>query len=1115
MTNDSAGPNPIDANGLCLLSLDGGGVRGLSTLYILQRIMLQLSLERDDGIVLKPCDVFDLIGGTSTGGLIAIMLGRLEMGIDECILAYTQLMSSVFGEKLNNIPVDWSGNIRGRYDSQRLKAAIEHVIEKAGAAPGDLMDDGTQRRCRTFVCTTAKDTLQVTRLRSYPAPNKDTLPATICEAALATSAATGCFESVTIGHRQFVDGAFGANNPVEEVEEEAADIWCTTSRDLKPLVKCFLSVGTGCHHRTPIDDNIFKFSKTLVTLAIKPESTQRRFMARWSNELKEKRIFRFDVDQGLQDVHMTEYEKRSLIESVTHDYLHNATQKGRIRDCILNLAGKEGKTNVEFDLIMQEYEARVLRMHVLKNLHSVKNPFLLNKAPCWAVPFERNPRFVDREELLGKLKRRLFAQGQSQRIGIFGLGGVGKTQIVLELAYRTKEMYSDCAVMWLPAVDVEALQQAYLEVARQLRIDHFDPDKEDVKGVVQRHLSQPHSGRWLLIIDNADDIDMWTDGGPNSISIGLRSFLPKSDQGVIIFTTRSTRVAQYLASANTIEIPEMDETKALELLTNSLMNKNLLQDTDSTRKLLERLTYLPLAIVQAASFVNENNTDIASYVRLLDGQGQEAIDLLSEEFEDEGRYKSIRNPIATTWLTSFMQIRQKEPLAADCLAFMACINAKDIPVCLLPVPEGVERTKAIGILSSYSFIHTSQAGSRVEMHRLVHLATRNWLRSANSLQQWQARSLIIVNEHFPFPDVVKRYEWRAAIPHALQVLQSTPTEPSTGERAHLTHIVASCHALDGRYKDAEELFLQSAECSEKMFGPDDWRTLRNRSSLAYAYQTMGHLQKSIQMFEEVLEAHQRIGGLDNPAGMDAMAKLASAYRLSGNLPRAEELGNRVVKYYLNVLGSESRCTLEAIFNMTLIYYAQGRLSDAEKLAQQSLFIMRKSLDPDNPLTISAITCLADIYMQRGRLREAEELYTEGLERGRRINGPAHPITIRDLHQLAMSAKLQGRHSEALALMTECCQLKEQVLGTDHFQTVQSFVLIESWTTTKSLTSRMRSRFSSMERSAVMLTRRQQYPRVEVLGGLYKARRQPKDDSLIREIKKAISDDHVSKHMLSD
>jgi predicted acylesterase/phospholipase RssA len=275
------------------------------------------------------------------------MLGRLEMDIDECILAYTELMESVFSQKINKVPVDWSGNILSQYDSKKLKAAIENVITRAGLSPTDLMDDGKHRRSKVFVCTTSKETLQITRLRSYPVPNENTLPATICQAALATSAATRFFDPVSIGNYQFVDGAFGANNPIEEVEEEAADIWCTTSRDLRPLVKCFISVGTGNPAPVPHNDNLLNFlSKTLVRMATKPESTERRFMARWSNEVEGRRYFRFNVEQGLEQVQMTEFEKQGVIESATYGYLHQSSQKSRVRDCIMNLSDKKGKSLV-------------------------------------------------------------------------------------------------------------------------------------------------------------------------------------------------------------------------------------------------------------------------------------------------------------------------------------------------------------------------------------------------------------------------------------------------------------------------------------------------------------------------------------------------------------------------------------------------------------------------------------------------------------------------------------------------------------------------------------------------------------------------------------------------
>jgi predicted acylesterase/phospholipase RssA len=165
---------------------------------------------------------------------------------------------------------------------------------------------------------------------------------TICEAALATSAATKFFDPVFLGDRQFVDGAFGANNPVEEVEEEACDIWCPATRNLQDLTKCLISIGTGHAGKQALDDNLFKFlSKTLVRMATKPAGVERRFMARWRRECTEKRCFRFNVEEGLENVHMADYQKRSLIETATHDYLHHPMQKSLIRDCMLNLARKK------------------------------------------------------------------------------------------------------------------------------------------------------------------------------------------------------------------------------------------------------------------------------------------------------------------------------------------------------------------------------------------------------------------------------------------------------------------------------------------------------------------------------------------------------------------------------------------------------------------------------------------------------------------------------------------------------------------------------------------------------------------------------------------------------
>ena len=194
----------------------------------------------------------------------------------------------------------------------------------------------------SFVCTADRDIKDIVRLRSYSLPGEPDIRATICEAALATSAATTFFDPVSIGNRSFADGGLGANNPVDEVEGEASNIWCAESGDLKPLVKCFISIGTGNPGKTSFEDGMMKFlGQTLVAIATETENTERKFIARWAKHFDEGRYFRFNVDQGLQNIGLDEYKSQGAIEAATGGYLTHTAQKFRMRDCVQNLSQKQ------------------------------------------------------------------------------------------------------------------------------------------------------------------------------------------------------------------------------------------------------------------------------------------------------------------------------------------------------------------------------------------------------------------------------------------------------------------------------------------------------------------------------------------------------------------------------------------------------------------------------------------------------------------------------------------------------------------------------------------------------------------------------------------------------
>src|SRR5215469_4382388 len=359
------------------------------------------------------------------------------------------------------------------------------------------------------------------------------------------------------------------------------------------------------------------------------------------------------------------------------------------------------------------------------------------------MPFERSPLFTGRESELEKLENMLFQSSHTTKIAIRGLGGVGKTQLAIELVYQVMEKYRNCSVFWIPATDSESLYQAYLAAARKLDIPGWAEQGADVIGLVQRYLSQETAGQWLLVFDNADDVEMWIGkSGSEQRSGGLLNCLPRSTQGSIIFTTRDRKIAVKLAQQNVVEVLELNKDAAKQLLRKRLVIPELTDDDTNAEALLEQLTYLPLAIVQASAYINANGISIADYVSLLQDQEDNIIDLLSEDFEDDERYNTIKNPVATTWLISFERIMQRDRLAAEYLSFMACVESKDIPLSLLPDgPSRKKKTDAIGTLDAYSFITRRSGNLSLDLHRLVHLATRNWLREKGLMTEWAAKAI--------------------------------------------------------------------------------------------------------------------------------------------------------------------------------------------------------------------------------------------------------------------------------------------------------------------------------------------------------------------------------------
>jgi hypothetical protein len=273
--------------------------------------------------------------------LIAIMLGRLQMTVDDCITAYITLSARVFQKKRHRLTL--KGDVQGRFDSEELERAIKDMVKEPNLPREALLKDAPTAKCKVFVCATSSETGDIVRLRSYRSPRGRDRDLKIWEAARATSAASGFFDSITAGAfgESFVDGATGANNPVHEVWNEAQDLWPSPS--FEENVRCLVSIGTGVPSLTPFKGSLIGIFEVLKKIATETQKTAERFSREKAKLGNEGRYHRFDVVRGLENVGLEEKEKLSEIVAASDRYIESEAVFRQMKICAERMAGSDGQ----------------------------------------------------------------------------------------------------------------------------------------------------------------------------------------------------------------------------------------------------------------------------------------------------------------------------------------------------------------------------------------------------------------------------------------------------------------------------------------------------------------------------------------------------------------------------------------------------------------------------------------------------------------------------------------------------------------------------------------------------------------------------------------------------
>jgi tetratricopeptide (TPR) repeat protein len=548
--------------------------------------------------------------------------------------------------------------------------------------------------------------------------------------------------------------------------------------------------------------------------------------------------------------------------------------------------------------------------------------------------------------------------------------------------------------------------------------------------LVKAWLERKERGRLLMVIDNADDIQLFfgqhnrlANAGSSSYEKSLGQYLPECSHGAILVTTRNKQTGSRLAKGNRpVEVGRMDEDETAQLLRARLGGIDAASDESAA--LSSRLEHLPLALVQAAAFIQENTITISHYLRLLDEREQNVIDLLSEEFETDGRDSETPRAVAETWILSLDQIQRQNIFAGELLSLMSLFDRQAIPVEFLSrysKQQGQEQrgeiqlTKALGVLKAFCFVVEDKDG-RFDMHRLVQLVTQRWLDRKRTMDRFAEQALSVVSQAYPYGHYENRAICSALLPHVYAVLRlvSTGSKDERLARASLLHCVAGFFSYRGQWNEAERFQLQARGLRREVLREEHHDTLSSMADLASTYANQGRWKEAELLEVQVMETRKRVLGSEHPDTLSSMANLASTYANQGRWKEADRL-------YVQVM--ETRKT---------------------KMFVQVMETCKTKLGAYHPDTLTSMVNLASRYRKQGRWEEVESLEVQVMEARKRVLGEEHPSTLTSMANLAHTWKSQDRLEDALDLMKTCFHQQQQVLGRDHPDTVSTLSILTEW-----------------------------------------------------------------------
>jgi Tfp pilus assembly protein PilF len=630
----------------------------------------------------------------------------------------------------------------------------------------------------------------------------------------------------------------------------------------------------------------------------------------------------------------------------------------------------------------------------------------------------RNPVFTGRAGALADLAGKL-AGGPVAVVAVRGLGGVGKSQLALEYAHRERASGRYRVAGWVRADSAVTVAEDLAALSPLLGLPPDATVGERAEAVVATL-----GGRedWLVVFDNAHR--------PSE----LRGWLP-GGAGHVLITSRDRAWSGIAAQL------DLDAFSRAESVTFACQRTGS-ADEKAAGELADELGDLPLALAQAAAYIDRQSITIAGYLGLYRDTALAA--RLRDAGLDSAEYPAS---VASTWLINFTQLSGERPASVELLRLCAFLDPDDIDLDLLTTGKGhagqmlgrvlgdpLERTETAGALAATSLV-TVPADGHLRVHRLVQAVTRDQL-DDDQAAAWTSRALDLIAAVFP-DDPDDHRTWAAcasAAPHAEAVTGHAASSPALAPKvASLLGKLGIYLWRSAQLTAARATFQRALAIFQAAYGPDHPHVAATLGNLGNVQQQLGELAGARATLQRALAINEAAYGPDHPQVAVTLTNLGIVQRQLGELADARATLQRALAINEAAYGPDHPHVAVTLTNLGNLQQQLGELAGARATLQRALAINEAAYGPDHPHVAGTLTNLGNLQQQLGELAGARATLQRALAINEAAYGPDHPRIAVTLTNLGNLQQQLGELAGARATLQRALAINEAAYGPDHPQ----------------------------------------------------------------------------------